>query len=196
MEYLLYEVPPFLAGSDEGNDPEAVPGLGERYRDSVATDAVDEQAPTLDGTAETIDTSPDANAMQQDLQTLTSTLQGLNALEIAAVSDAKDFLTQPAIQGIIDDIWRGDIVLWSEVSVHAEKKPRRHDPKYVSLHESCACKRQHSDMLTFGDDDCHGNRLISLVIDAFVIRYHSSILTSLGATGKMIRIAGYEYRDI
>lgn len=36
----------------------------------------------------------------------------LNALEIAAVADAKRFLSQHVVQKIITGIWDGDIVFW------------------------------------------------------------------------------------
>lgn len=36
----------------------------------------------------------------------------LNALEIAAVADAKRFLSQHVVQKIITGIWNGDIVFW------------------------------------------------------------------------------------
>lgn len=67
----------------------------------------------------------------------------LNALEIAAVADAKRFLSQHVVQKIITGIWNGDIVFWdgtfrcfsiqkvdgadknsSELTVDAVKKPR------------------------------------------------------------------------
>lgn len=36
----------------------------------------------------------------------------LNALEIAAVADAKRFLSQHVVQKIITGIWNGDIIFW------------------------------------------------------------------------------------
>lgn len=39
----------------------------------------------------------------------------LNALEIAAVADAKRFLSQHVVQKIISGIWNGDIVFWESV---------------------------------------------------------------------------------
>lgn len=41
----------------------------------------------------------------------------LNALEIAAVADAKRFLSQHVVQKIITGIWNGDIIFWD--SEHA-----------------------------------------------------------------------------
>lgn len=48
----------------------------------------------------------------------------LNALEIAAVADAKRFLSQHVVQKIITGIWHGDIVFWdSECSLSGHMLP-------------------------------------------------------------------------
>ncbi len=52
----------------------------------------------------------------------------LNALEIAAIADAKRFLSQHVVQRIITDIWNGDIIFWDSLSVHSTKKPRFYNP--------------------------------------------------------------------
>jgi hypothetical protein len=54
---------------------------------------------------------------------------GLNALEIAAVADAKRFLSQHIVQKIVTGIWNGDIVYWDSLSVHATKAPRFYNPR-------------------------------------------------------------------
>lgn len=71
----------------------------------------------------------------------------LNTLEIAAVSGAKKFLSQRAIQDVVDGIWRGDIVFWDCLAVSTVKKPRFHSrrtgdpwcrlrvPRYVKTFE-------------------------------------------------------------
>ena len=56
--------------------------------------------------------------------TFATTFAGLNALEIAAVSGSKKFLSQKAIQRIIDAIWKGDIVFWDTMSIHSTKRAR------------------------------------------------------------------------
>ena len=48
--------------------------------------------------------------------------QQLNALEIAAVCEAKKFMSQRAVQRIIDGLWKGDIMLWQTMSPHTVKK--------------------------------------------------------------------------
>ncbi|KAK7741773.1 hypothetical protein SLS53_004837 [Cytospora paraplurivora] len=50
----------------------------------------------------------------------------LNTLEIAIVSGAKKFLSQRAVQDIVDDVWSGKIVFWDSLTVNAVKKPRFH----------------------------------------------------------------------
>lgn len=49
----------------------------------------------------------------------------LNALEIAAVADAKRFLSQHVVQKIVTGIWNGDIVFWDREYFH---HPLRHYP--------------------------------------------------------------------
>lgn len=48
----------------------------------------------------------------------------LNALEIAAVADAKRFLSQHVVQKIVTGIWNGDIIFWDRLAVDSEKRPR------------------------------------------------------------------------
>ncbi|PGH13617.1 hypothetical protein AJ80_06249 [Polytolypa hystricis UAMH7299] len=48
---------------------------------------------------------------------------GLNALEIATISTAKKFLSQKPVQRVVNDVWRGAIVLWDNLSVHSKRKP-------------------------------------------------------------------------
>ena len=55
--------------------------------------------------------------------------QQLNALEIAAVCDAKKFLSQRAVQRIIDGIWKGDIMFWHTMSPNAVKQATLYHPK-------------------------------------------------------------------
>ena len=49
---------------------------------------------------------------------------GLNALEIAAVANAKQFLSQRVVQKVVDDIWNGRIIFWESLSVHSKKKAK------------------------------------------------------------------------
>lgn len=54
---------------------------------------------------------------------------GQNALEIAIIAHAKDFLSQKAVQHVINAVWRGDVILWNELSVHAWKKPQLYNER-------------------------------------------------------------------
>lgn len=58
----------------------------------------------------------------------TTPFRGLNALEIAAISNAKKFLGQAIVQKIVNAIWNGDIVFWERLDVQATKKPRFYNP--------------------------------------------------------------------
>ncbi|UPK96564.1 hypothetical protein LCI18_007499 [Fusarium solani-melongenae] len=59
----------------------------------------------------------------------TAPFKNLNALEIAAIADAKRFLSQHIVQKIITAIWSGDIIFWDSLSVHSTKKPRFYNPR-------------------------------------------------------------------
>ncbi|KAG6017873.1 hypothetical protein E4U43_008427 [Claviceps pusilla] len=58
----------------------------------------------------------------------TVAFKSLNALEIAAVSNAKRFLSQHVVQKIITGIWNGEIVFWNTLAVNSVKKPRYYNP--------------------------------------------------------------------
>ena len=59
----------------------------------------------------------------------TAAFKNLNALEIAAIANAKRFLSQHVVQKIITGIWNGDIVFWDTLSVNSVKKPRYYNPR-------------------------------------------------------------------
>jgi hypothetical protein len=56
---------------------------------------------------------------------------GLNTLEIAAIADAKKFLSQRVVQKIVDDIWSGNIVFWDTLSVSTKKHAQIYNKRYV-----------------------------------------------------------------
>ncbi|KAL7956222.1 hypothetical protein V8C34DRAFT_289558 [Trichoderma compactum] len=58
----------------------------------------------------------------------TAAFEGLNALEIAAIADAKRFLSQHVVQKIISGIWNGDIVFWDSMSVNSTKHAHFYNP--------------------------------------------------------------------
>ncbi|KAH0270407.1 hypothetical protein KCU91_g8078, partial [Aureobasidium melanogenum] len=74
-----------------------------------------------DGAAEESTAASDAELAEQ--------FDGLNALEIAAVSGAKKFLCQKQVQRIINAIWTGDIMFWNRLSADAQKKAQIYQRK-------------------------------------------------------------------
>jgi hypothetical protein len=91
-----------------------------------------EHASLLDGYAEDLDDHSDPEdvpSTEPDQSTsYGSNYEGMTALEIAAVADAKKFLSQRAVQRIIDGIWMGDIVFWDAISQHSTKQARIYNP--------------------------------------------------------------------
>ncbi|OBW68220.1 MAG: Alpha-glucuronidase [Aureobasidium pullulans] len=75
---------------------------------------------TYDG-AEDSSTATDSELAEQ--------FDGLNALEIAAVSGAKKFLCQKQVQRIINAIWTGDIMFWAKLSADTQKKAQIYQRK-------------------------------------------------------------------
>ena len=60
---------------------------------------------------------------------LAQSMAGMNALEIAAICDAKKFLSQKPVQSIVEGIWNGDIIFWDSISLHAVKKARTYNKR-------------------------------------------------------------------
>lgn len=145
IDYLLYELPQDPA---EGRSPSAEPTTDNtngamRARRLDDDEASDENSPLLrphfnDHTAPLhppkrssvsemtgmgmSSTFPDASDASRF--NLEESMAGMNALEIAAIGDAKKFLSQNPVQKIVEEIWNGDVIFWESLSVHAVKKPR------------------------------------------------------------------------
>ena len=51
-------------------------------------------------------------------------MAGMNALEIAAVANAKKFLSQKPVQAVVENIWHGEIIFWPTLSTHSKKQPK------------------------------------------------------------------------
>ena len=50
----------------------------------------------------------------------------MSALEIAIVAEALKFIASPIVQGVLQDIWKGNVVLWGDLDIKASlarKKP-------------------------------------------------------------------------
>ena len=74
------------------------------------------------------DSLGDAEASADELA---EAVAGMNALEIAAIGNAKKFMSQKPVQKLVTDIWHGDVIFWDSLSVHTIKKPRIHN-KHVA----------------------------------------------------------------
>ncbi|KAK5657809.1 hypothetical protein OQA88_2882 [Cercophora sp. LCS_1] len=72
----------------------------------------------------TMSMAADSDDEDEEEDDPTAPFLNLNALEIAAIADAKRFLSQNVVQKIVTGIWNGDIIFWDNVSVHSVKKPR------------------------------------------------------------------------
>ncbi|KOS23286.1 Calcium channel YVC1 [Escovopsis weberi] len=68
-------------------------------------------------------------ADQNDDSEPATAFAGLNALEIAAVADAKRFLSQHVVQKIVAAIWNGDICFWDSLAVNSSKHAHFYNPK-------------------------------------------------------------------
>ncbi|ROW14567.1 hypothetical protein VPNG_03267 [Cytospora leucostoma] len=141
VDYCLYEIPELKEAQEDGR-------AREDDEDGRQSDEVDENtallAQTWPGTfesAKTALTSTGTNKRYQLLKSIsrltitydededededpTKPFVTLNALEIAAVADAKRFLSQHVVQKIITGIWHGDIVFWDKLAVDSVKRPR------------------------------------------------------------------------
>jgi hypothetical protein len=127
INFLLYELPS-LDIEVSSRDEEA--GL---LQDSSSSSARTFNAtrPTLsttpifehgEGIAEDFDNDPRrASSFGDENRPFVGSFNHLNALEVAAVSDAKKFLAQRVVQRIIESIWKGDIVFWETFDVGSEK---------------------------------------------------------------------------
>lgn len=154
VEFCLYEIPPAppshgpaltdeeAGGDARSTDPdETSPLLSQAWaqvKDTVAGDGAEHAGPsskrsqllqsisrlTMSMTAD----SDDEHGHEHD-EDPTAPFVNLNALEIAAIADAKRFLSQNLVQKIVTGIWNGDIIFWDRLSVHTTKKPRFYNPK-------------------------------------------------------------------
>lgn len=112
IEYLLHELPPVSFNPEDHDQVEIGEDDAERAALLWDRSSNAESSKTKVKTSSTADDSP------------RSTFVGLNALEIAAVADAKKFISQRNVQKTVDDIWNGDVVFWESLSVHSKKKAK------------------------------------------------------------------------
>jgi hypothetical protein len=61
-----------------------------------------------------------------DARQSNNTSSAMSALEVAIIGDALKFIGSPMVQEVLQDIWKGNVVLWGDLDVnasHARKKP-------------------------------------------------------------------------
>lgn len=129
IDYLLHELPG-PDGSSEASS-EVNENVESGYPHSrVKDDATDEHSPLLRnhiGPPQRLGLSQlehHRQGSQPDLTEEDPTLSfiGLNALEIAAIANAKKFLSQRIVQKIVNDIWAGNIIFWDTLGVSTNKQ--------------------------------------------------------------------------
>ena len=107
IDYLLHELPPVRFDPEDHDEVE----IGE-------DDA--ERAALLSGLRDVSTTRKSKKSSDNPR----SSFVGHNALEIAAMANAKKFISQRTIQKTVDDIWNGDIMFWESLSMHSKKKAK------------------------------------------------------------------------
>ncbi|KIW34011.1 uncharacterized protein PV07_00813 [Cladophialophora immunda] len=147
IDYLLYELPqdPDDNARQSPSDSPANTHGARGSRRHLDDDLADETSPLINarsaehgtvlrppkrasfdhipgaGTSSTFPGDEDDASRRANLD---ESMAGMNSLEIAAIADAKKFLSQNPVQKIVEDIWNGDVIFWESLSVQAVKKPR------------------------------------------------------------------------
>ncbi|KAH6995597.1 hypothetical protein BKA56DRAFT_569670 [Ilyonectria sp. MPI-CAGE-AT-0026] len=138
VDYCLYEIPDLDAAEENGHnghvDEEAgetspllehIRSNGNRRRGPGPAGSSMKRTQLLSSLSRLTMTMDTEEAEETDP---TGAFKNLNALEIAAIANAKRFLSQHIVQKIITAIWSGDIIFWDSLSVHSTKKPRFYNP--------------------------------------------------------------------
>lgn len=150
VTFCLYEIPDhkkFKAAQQQrqqqqldlhlGSDPEAgersplIPRVLATFDGSDSYPAVgssSKKVQLLSSLSRLTNLSSDDGDDDDDDDDPTAAFEGLNALEIAAIADAKRFLSQHVVQKIISGIWNGDIVFWDSMSINSTKHPHFYNP--------------------------------------------------------------------
>lgn len=141
VDYCLYEIPGRQSPQERGNREN---GDRENGESAPLLGRVLPGPDSLNGTSRPVGSSSKKSQLLSSLSRLTNSTDdcdddpddsdpsdafiSLNALEIAAIANAKRFLSQHVVQKIITGIWNGDIVFWDTLSVHSTKRPRFYNP--------------------------------------------------------------------
>ena len=108
IDYLLYELPT----SDSKPDPSGSEGRTDDINEATALLRAPERDLFSTSPAARTDASLTKVRKASGVGDLSEAFEGLNALEIAAVANAKKFLSQTQVQKIVTNIWDGDIIFW------------------------------------------------------------------------------------
>lgn len=135
IDLLLYELPPNSLSAPLRSDEEN--GVSEQsHGNETQDDDSGESTPLISRSIEQLDdaerilATPTAERFtitgraSQEKEAFASLFDNLNALEVAAVTKAKKFLSQRVLQRMVESIWRGDIVFWETLSVSTRKEPK------------------------------------------------------------------------
>lgn len=147
IDYLLIELSGSSDGPEHPSDVEASENNDGGVEDSLNNDVVDERAallwdrrlspkprPKLRTANLQNESSESPNRVPYSTdEDLTLAFVGSNALEIAAIGNAKNFLSQRVVQKIVDGIWCGDIVFWESLSLFSKKKAQVYNKRQVTL---------------------------------------------------------------
>ena len=137
IDYLLYDLPP---PSQQNDDPFGT--LQDHHaRQSSSREGFDETTGLLSARSPYHERHHTGHSQRFGVNGITSggkehdpTLPfvHLNALEIAAVADAKKFLSQRIVQKVVNGIWCGDIIFWDSLNAQTKKKAQKYNKRYAS----------------------------------------------------------------
>ena len=135
IDYLLYELPtPKKANTAKISSQSTNGHVG--YQDEAGLEEDCSETSRLlpdrsPGFRHPVPSDGQALADEEDTDDPTLPFVHLNALEIAAVADAKRFLSQSVVQKVVNGIWHGDIIFWDSMNVQTQKKARRYNNRYA-----------------------------------------------------------------
>ena len=118
IDYLLYELP---GNEVDGNNRAIDMEDGLAQAGSQMRAAAEATVPLLQESARA---GSGRTRKEEEGDDPTASFVGLNALEIAAVADAKKFLAQKVVQKIINDLWSGHVIFWESLDTYSIKKAR------------------------------------------------------------------------
>ena len=141
IDYLLYELPDQHAHHqdqvDEFNDHEHEHGAEREEEMTPLLETQQRPVHRLGGLRRAVshvEVNVDEDwAIVDHESDPTPSIVGLTALEVAAIADAKKFLSQKSIQRVVNDMWNGEIVFWSSLGTHTKKKAHLYNKRSLSL---------------------------------------------------------------